>query len=286
VASLNERADRRQVRRALAVAEAQDLIRATEAARPHHSLTGRERALVYRLALETGLRYGEIDKLRRLDFHLFAAPPSVCIPAEHEKAGRGDDLPLRSALAKHLAAYSEENLAVPAARAFPKLHSAKGAEMVREDLKAAREAWLEANPGQDIGDRLAETDASGKIVDFHSPHHTFGAMLVAAGAHMKDYQDLMRHSDINLTAGLYTHSLLSDRSRAVAGVSDFSASVAAKIGTDDGPGTELHAQGPQQANRPATRNDFDPVPASMNGIDTSHVAGKQGEKSVLQQVHS
>ena len=141
VGRLNEKADRRLERRALTLAETRDLIRATETGELHHGLTGHERALVYRLALESGLRYGEIYKLERGDFQLSAEPASVRIRPEDEKAGRGDHLPLRADLAADLAAYFAQNLALPTAQAFPRMWKSKGAQMLRQDLEAARERW-------------------------------------------------------------------------------------------------------------------------------------------------
>lgn len=206
VGKLNERADRRLIRRALTTGEARRLLVACEAGEDHHGMTGHERALVYRLALGTGLRLGEIRALRRADFQLASDPATVHIRAESEKAGRGDTLPLRPELARDLDAYFGERLAMPGASAFPSLAS-KGAEMLRADLDAAGVDWT--------------ADESGAILDFHSLRHTFGTMLAASGVHPKTCQDLMRHATIDLTMNLYTHTVIGDRAKATASLPDF-----------------------------------------------------------------
>ncbi len=98
----------------------------------------------------------------------------------------------------------------------------KGAEMLREDLDAAGIDWRE--------------DDRGAVLDFHAPRHTYGTMLAAAGVHPKAAMDLMRHSDINLTMRLYTHTLIGDRAKATAAPPDVAAPVReAKTGTADAP---------------------------------------------------
>ena len=61
-------------------------------------------------------------------------------------------------------------------------------------------------------------------------------MLAASGVHPKTAMDLMRHSDINLTLGLYTHTLIEDRARATACLPDVTSPTReAKTGTADVP---------------------------------------------------
>ncbi len=193
VKAMNTRIDRRRIRRALTTGEIGRLLAATEAAGKHHSMTGRERALLYRLALETGLRWSELRSLRKASFDFTADPATVTVLPEDEKAGRGDTLPLRAELAADLKAHLALHL--PAARAFP-MWAGKGGAMLAKDLKAAG---------------IAKMDEAGGIIDFHSLRHTFGTLLAASGVHPKVAQDLMRHSTITLTMGIYTHTTLDNR---------------------------------------------------------------------------
>ena len=58
-------------------------------------MTGPERALLYRLASETGLRSSEIRQLTEESFILGASPPTVSVAAKDSKRRRKDTLPLR-----------------------------------------------------------------------------------------------------------------------------------------------------------------------------------------------
>ncbi len=78
--------------------------------------------------------------------------------------------------------------------------------MIKLDYRAA---------GIDLDD-----NGSGRLV-FHSLRHTFGTMLAAVGVHPKVAQDLMRHSDINLTMSRYTHTLKGQQAAAIESLPDF-----------------------------------------------------------------
>jgi hypothetical protein len=52
-------------------------------------------------------------------------------------------------------------------------------------------------------------------VDFPSLRHTFGTALARAGVAPKVAMDLMRHSDINLTMRLYSHTVVADWAKAL-----------------------------------------------------------------------
>jgi len=118
--------------------------------------------------------------------------------------------------------------------------------MMRTDLKAAREAWLKAaNGNRDEMRRrvkemkagfLNDVDASGSVADFHSLRHSFCTALARGGVAPKVAQDLARHSDINLTLSLYSHTVVEDRAEALAALSDLShagAEAMRATGTDD-----------------------------------------------------
>lgn len=203
VRGMNPRIDRRHIRRALTADEVGRLLIATKGGKRHHGLTGQQRALVYRLAVESGLRWSEIHSLIRSSFDFDSETPTVTIAPENEKAGRGDTLPLRPELAADLKAYLA--LSFPTARAFP-MWADKGAEMIQADLRAAG---------------IPERDESGRVVDFHALRTTFGSLLNLAGVPLKTAQDLMRHSDPKLTANFYTLTTTQDRAKALGRLPDF-----------------------------------------------------------------
>jgi integrase len=72
--ALNERTDRRRERRPLEVDEIRCLLEGTRAAPERFGMTGYERALLYRLAVETGLRASELRSLKVGSF----GPWQVC----------------------------------------------------------------------------------------------------------------------------------------------------------------------------------------------------------------
>ncbi len=69
---------------------------------------------------------------------------------------------------------------------------------------------------------IAYRDEAGRVCDFQSLRHTFGSLLAFSGVHPKTAQELMRHSDINLTMSRYTHTFTGQESKAVSGLPDLS----------------------------------------------------------------
>ncbi len=169
-------------------------------------MTGRERAMLYRLAVETGLRAGEIRSLTRASFELDATPPVVRCLAAHTKNGKQAIQPLSPSAAEVFRDFLA--LKAPATPAFtlPKKHLI--ADMVREDLAAAG---------------IPFRDDAGRKVDFHALRHTFITNLARAGVHPRIAQKLARHSTVDLTMSHYTFVALEDNVRAVAALPDLDA---------------------------------------------------------------
>ena len=72
--------------------------------------------------------------------------------------------------------------------------------------------WLKSN----LDNRqLIPYVLDGLYFDFHALRHQAGTLLAASGVHPKVAQSIMRHSDINLTMSLYTHTLHGQESQAV-----------------------------------------------------------------------
>ncbi len=195
----NERMDRRLERRAFTVEEFGRLLAATEKNGEFHGMTGEERCLLYRLAVETGLRWSELHSLDRSSFDFANEHATVTIKAMYAKNRKDDILPLRPALAAAL----KERLttAAPTAKLFPGMWADKGADMLRKDLAVAG---------------ITEVDEYGRRVDFHALRHTFASLLNAAGVPLVTAQQLMRHSDPKLTANIYTHTMIGGKAEALA----------------------------------------------------------------------
>jgi site-specific recombinase XerC len=188
--SLIKQTEFRKRRRALTLEEMHRLLETTEAAPIRFNMTGHERALVYRLALQAGLRAGEIKSLRKLSFNFEASPPTVHVEPKTTKGKRPADL----ILMKDTASFIRDLLSdkAPQDKAFAMPHKANTADMIQADLKDAE---------------IPYTDDSGRDVDFHALRHTFITNLALAGVHPAVAQKLARHSSIELTMKYYTHVL-------------------------------------------------------------------------------
>ena len=110
------------------------LLAVTKTGEKHHCLTGEQRALLYRLAIETGLRWSELRSLVKSFFDLDSDPPTVTLAAEAEKSRRGAVQAFSGELAADLTPYLALHL--PNARAFP-MRRVCGAEMLQRDMRAA-----------------------------------------------------------------------------------------------------------------------------------------------------
>ena len=201
-------------RRALEPKEIGRLLQATLAAGERYGMSGYERQALYRLALETGLRAGEIRSLKANDLDLDQG--IVRVVAKNTKNGEEAILPLRQDLCDILQSLTAHKHPEAPLFTLPD----KLAEMLRKDLKAAQ---------------IDPEDTRAGRVDFHALRHTFGSLLAASGVHPKIAQDLMRHSDINLTMSRYSHTLLGQGAKAVESLPDFATLTQAKqiqTGTD------------------------------------------------------
>ncbi len=192
-------------RRALSTDEIEYLLSYTATAPSSWNIPGPERALVYELAVSTGLRRDEIKSLKRTSFDFERL--TVKVEAQHSKNRKPALLPVKAALMDKLKRHLSGKLPMAAAFAVPQ----SAAKMLKKDMEKARKAWTEAvkdNPKEHRrrggSDFLKVETYQGKA-DFHCLRHTFGTLLAENGVHPKVAMDLMRHSDINLTLSLYTH---------------------------------------------------------------------------------
>jgi integrase len=190
-------------RRALLLDEAAMLLAVTAAAPDRFGMSGGERALVYRVALETGLRAGELQSLRRASFELAEREPVVKVSAASTKNRKAARIHLNIETANTLAVHLKHKL--PAAMAFNLPDFTHTAEMFRADCADARAAWIAAaSEGQERIDRasgsfLAESDEAGRVLVFHALRHTRGVWLFEHfGASSREVQELMRVSSIAL----------------------------------------------------------------------------------------
>ena len=233
------RNDCRRLRRPYEVEEVRRLLEAARRGRDHQgrtwAMSGSERAMAYRLAVETGLRQNELRSLTRPSFELDGEEPAVTVAGQATKNRHLALVPLRPEMVADLRPFLATRL--PSAPVFNMPNKDRMIELLRADLGAARQAWLEEDAANGSnGDFLAYCDCAGRYADFHALRHTTGSWLAAAGVHPKLIQRVMRHSTITLTLDRYTHAFKADEAAAIQQLPSLSnppVAHAAATGTDD-----------------------------------------------------
>ena len=149
---------------------------------------GRERALIYKTLVLTGLRVDELRTLTVGELDLTPGAERLKLKAAREKNREGNTLPIRADLAADLRSWLADRgplthdalvLKVPAGLV----------RILNRDLKAAG---------------ILKRDDRGRTLDVHALRTTFGTLLSSTGAMPRVAQAAMRHSDITLTMGVYT----------------------------------------------------------------------------------
>lgn len=189
---------------------------------------GRERALIYKTLVLTGLRKGELASITIGQVDFGGAVPHLLLHARDEKNRRGSEIPLRADLAADIRAWLADRLQrdqeaardagdpIPAALASdePLFDVPDGLIRIFDrDLVFAGLARVEKRDGREV---VVKTDDRGRTIDIHALRHTFGTHLSKAGVPLRTAQAAMRHSDPSLTANVYTDPKFLDVAGAVA----------------------------------------------------------------------
>ena len=178
--------------------------------------TGRERALIYKTLVLTGLRKGELASLTVGQLE-FAGPVAYAIlnPAD-EKNRQGSNIPLRADVAADLSSWLKDRLDELQEEAR------KRGEAIPMRLPAST-PWFRIPSGLTrILDRdlaaagIPKRDERNRVVDVHAFRVTFGTHLCAASVPLRTAQAAMRHSKPELTANIYTDPKLLDVAGAIA----------------------------------------------------------------------
>ena len=171
---------------------------------------GRERALIYKAYLLTGLRKSELGSLTVAQLELDAPMPFAVLEVADDKSRQGADIPLRPDLADDLRKWLDAKLAEWQSAAkgqgevlpdelppdTPVFNVPKGLlRILNRDLKFAG---------------IPKQDDRGRTVDIHALRHSFGTHLSKGGVAPRVAQAAMRHSSIDLTMNVYTDPRLLD----------------------------------------------------------------------------
>ena len=224
-----------------------------------------ERLLLYAVAIQTGLRSGELRTLTRGRLHLASDPPFVLVPGRSTKnrkdAKQHVTTELAAALRRHVAKKT------PVAPVFNMPVETDVAAMLQADLAEARKLYLQAAANADEriereqSDFLTVANHEGERFDFHALRHTCGAWLALQGEHPKTIQTVMRHSTITLTMDTYGHQLPGQAAEAVAKMpgllSDPQQALRATGTTDAKPGESAPRERGKSAQRVAQQSGRD-----------------------------
>jgi integrase len=242
VSGFNAKEDRRHDRRTLGVDDLRQVIEAAERGEPYRRMSGPARALCYRLAVATGLRYSEIKSLTPELFN----GASVTIQAAYAKNGQTDTLPLPPDVASDLSAWIQGKPDGEPIFPLP----GRGADMLKIDLESAG---------------LPYRDSSGLVFDFHSLRCQTATLADQAGCSPRVVQRLMRHSTLELT-GRYTRPRAVDLEDAAHALPTLRPRLAeceslAATGTDD--------SAPSATQNATTTEDEDPNPLDDKVVASS-----------------
>lgn len=174
------------------------------------SEVGKERALIYKTLVLTGLRRSELASLTFGQLELEEPRPYAVLHAADEKNRQGSTIPLREDLAADLKQWKADRLTavqnaaraagatvpmtLPAATLLFRVPKAM-VKIMNRDLAAAG---------------IAKRDGRGWTLDVHALRTTFGTLLSRGGVPLRTAQAAMRHSDPSLTANVYTDPKLLD----------------------------------------------------------------------------
>ena len=193
----NAKADVRLRRGEFTEAECRKLIATAEASlEGFRGIFGPARAILYRVALNTGYRVTELASLTPDSFDLDATTPAIVLAAEFTKNRCEAVQPISTELADALR---------PFLAACPKLlpvwpgtwHE-KAAKMLRIDLEAAGIPFtIQGHEGEETR-------------DFHAFRNCYISNVIRAGADLKQAMTLARHSDPKLTTARYARTRLHD----------------------------------------------------------------------------
>ena len=177
--------------------------------------TGRQRALIYKTLVLTGLRKGELASLTVGQLEFGGPVAYAILNAADEKNRQGSDIPLRADLVTELSSWLGEQLDELQEQAR------KSEQPIPARLPASTRLFHIPSGLTRILDRdlavagIPKRDERNRVVDVHALRVTFGTHLCAAGVPLRTAQAAMRHSKPELTANIYTDPKLLDVAGAI-----------------------------------------------------------------------
>jgi integrase len=175
VCKVDERGQRRRLRRAFTDEELRKLV---EGSGP--------RGIIYLTAARTGLRQEELRQLAWADLSLDTNPPFVVVREASAKNKKEERVCLVPEIVEQLRSFRPSDFE-PGALVFP--NGIPRASRLKVDAKR---------------NGIEYRDASGRYADFHALRYTWATFLQRNDIPQRFAMKLMRHSDMKLTAKVYT----------------------------------------------------------------------------------
>ena len=157
---------------------------------------GRERWLMYRIAAFTGLRRGELSRLRVRHVKLDRDTPMIHLPGVLTKNGVDARLLLPGFLAADLKSWVAES---GKRDDDPMVHVPNESNLAKTHRRMLKAAGIEYQDGE------------GRYADFHSLRKTTNVLLRQAGIPLKDRMAFLRHGSASLTDGIYEDEAMTDK---------------------------------------------------------------------------
>lgn len=162
---------------------------------------GRERALIYKALVLTGLRKNDLASILINQAELDGPMQFLILDAGDEKNGQGSDVPIREDLAADLREWIELQRAS---------YCGPDEEFGQKPLFVVPASINRIIDRDMVAAGIPKRDERGRVVDLHALRTKFGTLLSKGGVTPRTAQAAMCHSDISLTMGVYTDPKLLD----------------------------------------------------------------------------
>ena len=248
-------------------------------------MKGEARRLLYWVAIETGYRSNELRQIRTSDVKELDGRAFICLGSEKTKnekpAKQFISVQLEGELNAHLKGRRK------ASPVFGMPAAANVAKMLRGDLAATRELWIEDANGDAVlrksrknSDFLKYENAEQLKLDFHALRHTCGAWLVIAGINPKIVQTVMRHCSPTLTFSTYGHLMEGAEAGAVETVNVMASSqakgpvqqICSKLSATDEISDATQCEDEDQNEDPETKKDLGKTKVFASSCETVPVS--------------
>jgi integrase len=174
---------------------------------------GRERALIYRVLVTTGLRRGELAALTVGDVLLDDDRPAIVLRGADAKNGKRATLPLRADVAGELRAWIDDKAEAVCRQRVGVAGVVRALDDVR--LFDVPDKLVRILDRDLAAAGIRKRDDRGRTVDVHAMRGTFASHLARAGVSPVTLKTLMRHARIETTLKHYADPALLDVAGAV-----------------------------------------------------------------------